>query len=106
MNIAGNYTFDAPRETVWALIHNPASLLSIIPGCQQIEQSSPTEYRGQIQMRLPAIVGEYQTFVRLIEFNEPGYCCFEGEVSGAPGSIKGTASFRLSEFDRQTKGRR
>lgn len=102
MKISGSYTFDAPRQQVWALIHNPISLLEVVPGCQQIEQTSPTEYQGRIEMKLPAIVGAYQTRVKLIEFDEPEYCCFEGEVSGAPGSIKGTASFQLSENDGQT----
>ena len=102
MKITGSYTFDAPRQQVWALIHNPASLLEVVPGCQQIEQTSPVEYKGRIEMKLPAIVGTYQTYIKLIEFDELQYCCFEGEVSGGPGAINGTASFKLSEANGQT----
>lgn len=103
MKIDGSYLFDAPRERVWALIHNPVSLMNTIPGCQHIEQISSDEYQGQIQLQLPAIVGVYQTYVKLITFNAPEYCQFEGQVTGAPGSIKGTASFRLSQVEQQTK---
>ena len=104
MKISGSYTFDAPRENVWKLIHTPTSLLEIIPGCQSVEQISPAEYRGHIQMKLPAIVGEYTTFVQLTDFQQPDYCNFRGEVSGAPGAITGTASFTLfEETDLQTK---
>lgn len=102
MNISGSYIFNAPGARVWELIHNPASLMAIIPGCQNIEQISPTEYVGQIQMKLPAIVGDYQTHVKLTEFSEPDFCTFEGEVSGGPGAISGTASFKLSEDNGQT----
>lgn len=99
MNVTGNYTFNAPREAVWELIHSPASLIEIIPGCQSVEQISPTEYRGNIQMKLPAIVGDYTTYVKLTGFEQPDYCHFKGEVSGAPGTISGTASFNLLDED-------
>ena len=101
MNIAGSYIFNAKKENVWELIHTPASLMQIIPGCQSVEQISHTEYRGQIQMKLPAIVGEYTTYVKLTDFVQPNSCHFEGQVSGTPGAISGTASFNLFDEDNQ-----
>ncbi len=95
MKIANRYTFTAPRERIWSLIYDPAALVAFIPGCESLEQVSPDEYRGQIQLRLPAVVGVYQTYVKLIEREEPGYCRLAGEVTGSPGAVKGTASFRL-----------
>lgn len=95
MKIANHYTFTVPRERIWPLIYDPAALAGLIPGCEKLEQVSPDEYRGQIQLRLPAVVGTYQTYVKLVEREEPNYCLFEGEVNGAPGSVKGTASFKL-----------
>ncbi len=102
MKIRGSYTFDAPRARVWKFIHNPTSLMQVIPGCRQIDQVNPTEYRGQIKMHLPVIVGRYQTYVKLIELKEPDYCRFDGEISGRSGSIKGTALFRLREVKQGT----
>jgi 2-furoyl-CoA dehydrogenase large subunit len=81
------------------LIYDPAALAGLIPGCEKLEQVSPDEYRGQIQLRLPAVVGLYQTHVKLLEREEPSYCLFAGEVSGSPGTIKGTASFRLQALN-------
>jgi hypothetical protein len=95
MKIANRYTFAAPRERIWPLIYDPAALVAFIPGCEKLEQVSPDEYRGQIELRLPAVVGTYQTYVKLIEREEPGYCLLTGEVSGSPGTVKGTASFKL-----------
>lgn len=99
MKIANHYTFAAPRERIWSLIYDPAALADLIPGCEKLEQISPDEYRGQIQLRLPAVVGTYQTYVKLLEREEPSYCLFAGEVSGSPGAIKGTASFRLQALN-------
>ena len=102
MKVAGSYTLDGVRECIWPLIYDPASLVTFIPGCEQLEQISPDEYRGQMRIGLPAVGGIYTTYVKLIERDEPHYCCFAGEVSGAAGSVSGTALFRLKAMDAQT----
>jgi len=102
MKITGSYTLDGPRQDIWPLIHDPSSLVSLIPGCEQLNQISPTEYRGQVQLRLPAVAGAYTTYVKLIEDEAPRYCCFEGKVEGPAGSVSGTASLKLEPVDTQT----
>jgi len=102
MKITGSYTLDGSRKNIWPLIHDPISLVSLIPGCEQLDQISPTEYRGQVQLRLPAVAGSYTTYVKLIEDEAPRYCCFEGKVEGPAGSVSGTASFKLESVDAQT----
>jgi len=97
MNLTGRATLDAPREAVFAAICDPRALLEIIPGCREIRQGAEDEYRGQIAMRLPAIVGTYDTHVRLTETDPPAYGAFDGRVEGRAGTITGHASFRLSE---------
>jgi len=95
MNVTGSATLDAPREAVFAAICDPAALLEVIPGCQEIQQVSAEEYRGRIAIRLPAIVGAYDTLVRLIEADPPNRGVLEGKVEGRVGTIAGRASFRL-----------
>ena len=95
MKITGSYTLDGSRQDIWPLIHDPISLVSLIPGCEQLDQISP-------QLRLPAIAGAYTTYVKLIEDDAPRYCCFEGQVEGPAGSVNGTASFKLEPVDAQT----
>ncbi len=102
MKVAGSYMLDDARECIWPLIYDPASLITFIPGCEQMEQISPDEYRGQVHIRLPAVGGIYTTYVKLIERDEPNYCRFAGEVNGTAGSVSGTASFRLKTMDAQT----
>ena len=102
MNIRGSRVVDAPRATVFAAICDPNTLLGVIPGCREIEKVGETEYRGQISLRLPGIVGTYRTVVRLIEADAPRYGQLEGEVVGTLGTIKGRASFRLDERDGKT----
>jgi carbon monoxide dehydrogenase subunit G len=102
MNLHGSRTLDAPREAVFAAIMDPNVLLGVIPGCREIEQTSPTEYHGRIALRLPGVVGTYRTVVRVLEADAPRSGVLEGEVTGTLGSIDGTATFRLVEADGRT----
>lgn len=102
MNIRGSRTLDAPREAVFAAIMDPEVLLAVIPGCGEIEQTSPTTYRGSIRLRLPGMVGAYRTDVRVVEAEPPIRGVLEGGVSGAFGSLDGQASFHLTDDHAKT----
>jgi carbon monoxide dehydrogenase subunit G len=102
MNIRGSRTLDAPRDTVFAAILDPNTLLGVIPGCREIEKTADDEYRGRISLRLPGMVGSYRTVVRVVETDAPSFGRLEGEVVGALGSITGHASFRLADVAGRT----
>lgn len=97
MKIAGSYNLDVPRERLWRLIFDPAVLLQLIPGCEQIEQAANDVYLGRITLRLPAISGSFDTNFKIVESAPPSFCRFEGEAGGASGSIKAQGAFRLRE---------
>ena len=99
MNIRGSRTLVAPRAAVFDAICDPQTLLAVIPGCRAIERTGDTEYRGEIVLRLPGIVGTYRTLVRLVEADPPSHGRLEGEVVGSLGAVRGDASFRLTESD-------
>lgn len=102
MNIAGSYDFAASAERIWPLIFDPAELLQLIPGCEQIEQINPDEYRGRLNLRIAAVGGTFQTTIRIIDQQPPTFSRFAGEVAGSGGVIKGQATFRLTEAPQQT----
>ena len=103
MNIRGNHTLSSQRARVFAAICDPDVLLGVIPGCREIEQTGDTEYLGLISLRLPGIVGTYRTVVRLVEADSPNFGKLEGEVEGSLGTIKGDATFRLTEAGSGTR---
>lgn len=102
MKVRGSHTLDAPRAVVFAAICDPDALLGVIPGCREIEQTGDAEYRGQISLRLPGVVGTYRTVVRLVDADAPCYGELEGELEGALGTVKGRATFRLAESGDRT----
>ena len=103
MKVRGTHNLNAPRALVFAAICDPDVLLGVIPGCREIEQTGDTEYRGLISLRLPGIVGTYRTVVRLVDAEAPNFGKLEGEVEGSLGTIKGHATFRLTESGSGTR---
>jgi hypothetical protein len=96
MRIAGSYDLAAPAERIWPLIFDPAELLQLIPGCEQIEQVSPGEYRGRLNLRIAAVGGTFQTYLKIIDQQPPSYTRFRGEAAGPGGVITGEAVFGLA----------
>ena len=97
MKVSGHSTLPAPREAVFAAICDPSALLAVIPGCQEIRQVAPDEYHGRITMRLPAMVGSYDTVVRMVDTDPPAAGALEGRAVGKIGSLVGRATFHLTE---------
>ncbi|MEJ1969966.1 MAG: SRPBCC domain-containing protein [Rhizomicrobium sp.] len=42
MDFAGRYLIAAPPQKVWDAVLDPEVLKACIPGCEQLERSSPT----------------------------------------------------------------
>jgi carbon monoxide dehydrogenase subunit G len=99
ITLHGTYRLNAPPVTIWPRIFDPASLMKLIPGCQQLERVGPDEYRGQIRLGIAAVGGTYRTTVKITEQRQPEYCSFAGEVAGPTGVIKGTVAFTLKEVE-------
>ncbi len=97
MHIAGCALLHAPREAVWPLIFDPAALIGLVPGCEQLDQVAPGVYRGQIRLSVAAVGGVYETQVQVLEQAPPERCVLRGEVSGPTGVIAGQARFTLRE---------
>jgi carbon monoxide dehydrogenase subunit G len=95
MNIQGSHRFEAPREAVFAAIRDPRVLMSVIPGCESVEQVAPDRYDGLITLRLPGAVGRYRTHVTLVDVVEPEQAGLDGSVEGTMGTITGHADFVL-----------
>jgi uncharacterized protein len=102
MRITGSYNLDAASERIWPLVWDPAALLNLIPGCEEMETVGPNEYRGRVNLRLAGVGGTYSTHVKIVDARPPSYCRFEGEAAGPGGSVRGQASFNLKEAGQQT----
>jgi len=99
MRVSGSVAVAAPPPAVFAAICDPGALLEVIPGCQELHQVAADEYRGRIAIRLPAVVGTFETVVRLAGARPPDSGELEGRLDGRVGTLRGRATFHLRGED-------
>jgi carbon monoxide dehydrogenase subunit G len=103
LKFEGSYLFDSSPEVIWPFIFDPEKLIGLIPGCSQLEQVKPDEYRGKLVIGIASISGVYDTIIHIDEVKPLSSCTFSGEVNGPTGIIQGTASFYLKEVEKKTE---
>ena len=52
MNMTGEVQLPASRETVWAMLNEPAVLKSCIPGCESLDKDSDNEFRAVATIKI------------------------------------------------------
>ncbi|HEY53991.1 MAG TPA: carbon monoxide dehydrogenase subunit G [Caldilineae bacterium] len=102
MELAGEYTFNAPRQVVWDAIMDPEVLAKILPGCERLEKVSETEYKGVLNVRIGPVQGRFNGKVLLSDLEEPERFHLDIDGKGAAGFIKGGGDARLDVIDDNT----
>ncbi|MGP1396678.1 MAG: SRPBCC family protein [Inquilinaceae bacterium] len=103
MDMKGEYKIEAPREKVWAALNDPDVLRQAIPGCDTVEQVSPTEMRAAVTAKVGPVKAKFKGDVTLSDVNPPESYTISGEgKGGAAGFAKGGAKVRLEEVGTAT----
>ena len=96
--MSGERRIEAPRETVWAALNDPATLKLAIPGCQEIEKLSDTEFTAKLKIKVGPVSAKLSGSVRLSDLDPPNSYTISGEGKGGPvGFAKGGAKVWLEE---------
>lgn len=101
MKIEGEYLFTGPRQAVWDLLGDPEALAAALPGTKRLNKLSPTEFEGEMDVRIGPVGGLFTGKVIRSDEMPPESCTLIVEGRGAQGFAKGTGHVRLSE---QTDG--
>lgn len=98
MKIAGEFTFDGPREEVWALLLDPDVLARALPGTETLERVGEDEFVGQMRVGVgPFAAGAYDVRVRLEEKVPPERYTMVVDGRGSLGFARGRAEVELAE---------
>ena len=98
MELTGEYRIPAPRETVWAALNDPDMLKACIPGCEELEKRSQTEFVARVATRIGPVSARFSGKVELSKLDPPSGYRIGGEgQGGAAGFAKGGANVRLVE---------
>jgi carbon monoxide dehydrogenase subunit G len=97
MEFTGEYRIPASRETVWAALNDPDMLKACIPGCEDLEKKSHTEFLARVVTRIGPVSARFSGRVSLSELDPPNGYRISGEgQGGAAGFAKGGAQVQLT----------
>lgn len=95
MELSGEYTFDGPRETVWAYLQDPNVLTKVLPGCEELKEIGENQYQGAIKVKIGPIQGKFQGTIHLKNIVALEGYDIDISGQGAPGFVKGGGGLQL-----------
>jgi carbon monoxide dehydrogenase subunit G len=90
----------ADRPAVWAALNDPEVLKRCIPGAQELEKLSETEFQATVKAAVGPVKATFKGRVTLSEIDAPNGYTITGEgQGGVAGFAKGGAKVRLAEAE-------
>lgn len=102
MDIAGEYTFDAPRDIVWKAIQDPQVLGSVMPGGEGFEEVGENQYKGALKVKVGPVQGTFTADLTLSDVVAPESYSIDVDGKGKPGFVKANGSLKLEDRGDQT----
>lgn len=103
MEMAGTYRIGASREAVWHALNDADVLRVCIPGCEEIEQTSPTTLTAKVVQKIGPVKARFEGVVELLNINAPSSYTISGEgQGGVAGFAKGSADVTLEQEGAET----
>ena len=100
MTMNGEVQLAANRETVWAKLNDPVVLKSCVPGCEQLDKTSDTEFQAIASIKVGPVKARWKGKVRLSDLDPPNGYKISGEgEGGVAGFAKGGAIVALTDKD-------
>ncbi len=100
MDMTGSYRIGAPREEVWEALNDIEVLQLCIPGCHEIEQTSPTAMTAKVLHAIGPVKARFAGEIELSNINAPASYTISGVgQGGAAGFANGGADVVLIEED-------
>jgi carbon monoxide dehydrogenase subunit G len=97
MDFNGRYFIPAPVEAVWAAVNDPEILKRCIPGCEQLEKTSATDFAAVATLKIGPLKATFRGKVSLSDLEPPLRCKLTGEgQGGVAGFAKGHADVELA----------
>jgi hypothetical protein len=100
MTMNGQVQLPASRELVWAKLNDPEVLITCIPGGEQLEKVSDSEFRAVATVKVGPVKARWKGKVKLSDLDPPNGYRISGEGDGGvAGFAKGGAKVSLSDKD-------
>ncbi len=100
MTMTGEVQLPASREAVWAKLNDPEVLKVCVPGCEQLDKLSESEFQATATVKVGPVKARWKGKIRLSDLNPPNSYRISGEgEGGVAGFAKGGALVSLADKD-------
>ena len=100
VTMSGEIQLSAPREEVWAKLNDAEVLKVCIPGCEELNKLSDTEFQAVATTKIGPVKARFKGKVHLSDLSPPNGYKISGEgEGGVAGFAKGAAIVALSPKD-------
>jgi uncharacterized protein len=97
MKLTDTQVIQAPRDVVWKGLNDPQVLKACIPGCESIEQVSPTELKAVVVAKVGPVKASFDGEVKLSDVKPPESYRISGTGQGGlAGFATGGANVKLT----------
>lgn len=98
MKMTDSQRIEAPRQEVWQALNDADVLKASIPGCQELEKISDTEFEAKVTLKIGPVKASFKGKVALEDIVEgEGYRIVGEGSGGVAGFAKGGATVSLEE---------
>jgi carbon monoxide dehydrogenase subunit G len=100
MTMNGEVQLAAPRDVVWAKLNDAEVLKQCIPGCEELNKTSDTEFNAVATIKIGPVKAKFKGRVHLSDMDPPNGYKISGEgEGGVAGFAKGGAVVKLTDKD-------
>jgi carbon monoxide dehydrogenase subunit G len=100
MTMNGEYQLAVPPQTVWEKLNDPETLKACIPGCEELNKTSDTEFQAIATVKIGPVKARFKGRVTLSDLDPPnGYKISGQGDGGVAGFAKGGATVKLAPKD-------
>ena len=100
MTMTGEVQLPAKRDVVWQKLNDAEVLKACIPGCEELNKDSDTEFRAVATTKIGPVKARFKGRVQLTDLDPPNGYRISGEGDGGvAGFAKGGATVNLTDKD-------
>ena len=102
MKVQGERTFDAPRETVWGVLQDPAQMAQLMPHVESFDVEDDRRWKANV--KIPLGLGSLKMSIKFEKLEEraPEYSKLHAKGTGVGAMMNLETQFSLSEQDSRT----
>ena len=95
LDISGEETIQATQDQLWSALNDPLVLTRCVPGCKAMIETSPDNYKVEMQLRVAAVGGSFEGEISLFDKVPPTTCSIQVSGAGTLGHGNGSATFEI-----------